>query len=451
MTVTTQAQPSAALEPLTQRRILLFWLPLAASWLLMGSEMPIVNAALARLPETERMIAAFGIVGSLSLTIESPVIMLLATSTALARSRQNYELLRRFTLHLMALTTLVHVLVGWTPLFDVIVSGWMHVPETIVEPVRLGMRLMVFWSAAIAWRRFNQGLMIRFGETRYVGQGTAIRLVGSAGVAIGLALSGRLPGIAVGTLGLSVGVLVEAAYAHLAARHIVAEHFGRRAVASADERLTYAQLVRFHTPLAASTLLFLLTQPLISAALARLPNPELGLAAWPVASGLLFITRSPVLALPEVIIALIESAGSRPALRQFSLRLGLACTLVVAVLAFTPLGHFYFATLIGVSGTLATLAQAGLQVGVLLPMVMAWQSWFRGTLTAARATPAITLAMATNVVTMATVLGLGVWLKLPGVVLAAIALLIATSAETLTLGMAAWRRASRQPAAAAAD
>src|SRR3972149_2500581 len=102
---------------LSQRRILLTWLPLAASWLLMALESPYISAALARLTEAERMIAAFGLAMSLSITIESPVISLLATSTALARSRQNYLMLRRFTLHLMLGTTLLQSLLGWTPLF----------------------------------------------------------------------------------------------------------------------------------------------------------------------------------------------------------------------------------------------------------------------------------------------------------------------------------------------
>ena len=211
---------------LTQRRILLFWLPLAASWLLMGLEMPFVNATLARLSQAERMIAAFGIVGSLSITIESPVIMLLATATALARTRQNYAMIRRFVIHLMLGATVLHVLLSWTPLFDVVVRSWMGVPQAIVEPVRLGMRIMLFWSAAIAWRRFKQGVMIRYGQTRYVGQGTMVRLFASAGTALALGLSGRLPGVAVGAFALSAGVMAEAVYAHWAARRLIAEKFG---------------------------------------------------------------------------------------------------------------------------------------------------------------------------------------------------------------------------------
>jgi len=428
--------------PLTQRRILLFWLPLAASWLLMGTEMPFVNAALARLPEAERMIAAFGIVGSLSITIESPIIMLLATSTALARSRQNYLMLRRFTQHLMLLTTAVHFLVAWTPLFDVVVRGWMGAPEAIIEPVRLGMRLMVLWSAAIAWRRFRQGLMIRFGQTRFVGQGTVLRLTFSAGLATVLALSGRVPGIAVGTLALTAGVVVESLYAHLVTRRLVAERFGIATLRGDAADLSYGELVRFHTPLAASTLLFLLTQPLISAALARLPNPETVLAAWPVAAGLLFITRAPVLAVPEVIIALIDRPGGRAALRTFAQRAGLACLAALALLAYTPLGRFYFGIMIGVSPELVDRAMTGIQVGVLLPIVMAWQSWFRGELTAARATPAITLSMMANLATMGIVLAAGVAIRPPGVALAAVALTLSSLAETASLWLAA-RRVTR--------
>ena len=147
---------------LSQKRILLTWLPLAASWLLMALEGPYINAALARLPDAVRMIAASGLAISLSITIESPVISLLATTTALARSRQNYLQLKRYTQHLMLATTLLQFLLAWTLLFDIVIKGWMGVPASLLASVQLGLKLMLFWSAAIAWRRFKQGLMIRY-------------------------------------------------------------------------------------------------------------------------------------------------------------------------------------------------------------------------------------------------------------------------------------------------
>lgn len=434
------------LAHLTQRRIFLFWLPLAASWIFMGFEMPFVNAILARLPDTVRMIAAFGVVGSVSITIESPVIMLLATSTALARSRQNYLRLRQFTWHLMALTTLIHILLAWTPLFDVVVRDWMGLPTSLIDLVQLGLRSMVVWSAAIAWRRFRQGIMIRYNQTASVGQGTLIRLTASAGTALVLATLTDIPGVAVGGLGLSVGVLSEAAFAHWASRKLVEEKFGTSAPATEASELSYGELVKFHTPLAASSLLFLLTQPMVSAALARLPNPETILAAWPVTSGLLFITRAPALALPEAIIALGDTPHSAKALREFCLKVGLICTGVLALIGFTPLGSLYFHTFIGVKDELALLAAAGAQTAVLLPVVMGAQSWLRGVLTANRQTGPTTLAMGINLLTMALVLGLGVVWRAPGVMLAAGALNLSIGAETLVLWWAARRSKATLPA-----
>jgi hypothetical protein len=67
---------------LTMNQVFTTWWPLAASWLLMGTELPAVSAVVARLPNPEINLAAYGgIVFPLSLIIEAPIIMLLAAST----------------------------------------------------------------------------------------------------------------------------------------------------------------------------------------------------------------------------------------------------------------------------------------------------------------------------------------------------------------------------------
>lgn len=274
-----------------------------------------------------------------------------------------------------------------------------------------------------------------------MGQGTGVRLLTSAGTVTALALWGRLPGVAIGTLALSAGVIVEAGYAHWAARKTVREKFGPDTPPPDRPDLSYRELVKFHSPLAATSLLFLLTLPLTGAALARVPDPETVLAAWPVVAGVLFFTRAPALALPEVIIALIDEGGSSGPLRKFSLRVGLASMGVLALISFTPLGRFYFQTLIGVNEGLATRAIPGGQIGLLLPFIVAGQSWFRGLLTANRATLPITLAMVVNLMTMVTALATGIALQAPGVPLAALALTLASGAETLLL----WAAARRLP------
>ena len=83
-------------ERLTYRRIFLFWIPLALTWLMMAFEQPILIAFIARLDEAKFNLAAFGIAGSFAMIIEAPIIMLMSASTALVTGRQSYKKLKKF-------------------------------------------------------------------------------------------------------------------------------------------------------------------------------------------------------------------------------------------------------------------------------------------------------------------------------------------------------------------
>lgn len=443
MTATVETLPASP-QNLTQKRIFHYWLPLAASWVLMSIEGPYLNGAMARLNEAERMIAAFGIAFAISLVIESPVISLLPTSTAQARSRQSYLTLRRFTIHLMIGTTVLHILFGFTPLFDLVVVNWMGIPETLIEPSRLGLQLMILWSGAIAWRRFMQGILIRHGQARFVGQGTIVRLVSATGTATALTLSGKLPGVAVAALSLEAGVLSEALFATFVARKTIAEKFGPDIPQPDIAPLSYQNLVKFHWPLAASNLIFLAARPLVSAALARGLYPEDDLAAWPVLSGLLFLTRAPAIALPEVVIALYDEQENDTPLRTFSARVGVGLVVFLGLISLTPLSNFYFGELIGLPPRLAEIAVTGARLSLLLPLIAAALSHLRGELTAANTTLPITLGMVAELVVMTAILAVGLFLQLPGIPVAVAAYTFGMGADTLTLYAAAQRKQKKE-------
>ena len=207
-----QKHPKPSLKVST---IFEIWWPLAGSWALMGLELPVVSAVMARLDDPEIHLAAYGgVVFPISLLIEAPVIMLLAASTALSKDWQAYRFLRNFMMVLASVLTLVHISIAFTPLYDLVVTGILGVPVQIVEPARMGLMLMTPWTAAIAVRRFQQGLLIRFGHTRVVGVGTALRLMANVTVlSLGL-FSQEVPGIVVGTAAVSFGVVVEALFIH---------------------------------------------------------------------------------------------------------------------------------------------------------------------------------------------------------------------------------------------
>ena len=82
--------------------------------------------------------------------------------------------------------------------------------------------------------------------------------------------------------------------------------------------LTFAAFLDFYIPLALTSLLNLLVQPIGSAAVSRMPRPIESLAAWSVVSGLIFMLRSPGIAFNEVVVALLDRPRSSASLWRFA-------------------------------------------------------------------------------------------------------------------------------------
>lgn len=425
-----------------QRDIFWFWLPLFASWLLMTAEGPIVSAAINRLPNEVIMLAAQGIVVSLSVTIESPIINLLATSTALVKDRASFLLMRRFTVHWMVLLTAVSVLIAFTPLFDLVVRTWLGTPEAVAEWVRPGLQIMILWSAAIAWRRFLQGVLIHFNQPRKMAWGTAVRLLTSGGTVIGLSILTDLPGVVSGTTALMAGVIAEALYATLAIRPLLHNELSETA-ASTEAALTYRDLLWFHLPLAGTAVMVLLVQPLITFSLARLDRPTQSLAAWPVIFQIMLMARAAALALPEAVIALSKGPDSFAPIRRFSLTLAAVVALAVTLFTFSPLARLYLFGVQDMTAEVGTLAQGSLIYFLPFPALTVVGMWLRGVLINGRQTTAVNVAMAVNMLVTVIVLAFGLAGQWPGLPTAAVALSLAVLAEIIYL---AWRTQQFSPA-----
>lgn len=383
------------------------WWPLAASWLLMAMELPALSAVMARLPDPEINLAAWGgVVFPISLIIEAPIIMLLAASTALSKDVGSYRWLRRFTLWAGAVLTLVHILIAFTPLFDLVVVTLIGAPQEILEAARLGLKLMTPWSFSIAFRRFNQGALIRFGHSRAVSVGTAIRLLADGMVLAAGLLIGSVPGIVVAGVAVSLGVISEAVFSWIRVRPVVRDELPDAPIV--EPPLQMRAFLDFYIPLAMTSLLTLLILPMGSAALSRMPLALSSLAVWPVVSGFIFMLRSMGMAYNEVVVALLDEPGAVASLRRFALILAGATTTLLVLLAATPLSSWWFETVSGLSPDLAELARNSVWFALLLPAFNVYQSWFQGILLHVRKTRGITEAIAISLGVSLIVLFVGV-------------------------------------------
>jgi hypothetical protein len=422
-------------RPLTYGRIFKFWAPLAGTWLMMAIEAPFLGAIIARLPGPTENLAAWGISVAFALIIEAPVIMLLSAATALVRDKTSYLALRRFTYILNVVLTGVMVLVLVPPVFRFLTGTLLNLPADVAELVYGAMTLLLPWPAAIGYRRFLQGTLVRHDMTRRVAYGTVVRMVSMALAAgIGVRVLG-LSGAQVGALALSTGVVAEAVASRLMAAGIVAELLAGRRRTEQPQHLTLAAIAAFYFPLATMSILAMAIHPMLTFFVGRSRLALESLAILPVVHGLVFMFRALGLSYQEVTIALIgDRAVNYERIRNFAAVLGVSVSAVLSLIVFTPLAGAWFQTVAGLPPELAELALAPARIAAILPALTVLMSFQRSLLVSSRLTRPLTGATALEITAVAAILSVAIFrFDVMGAVAATLAVVLGRIAANLYL------------------
>ena len=453
-------------------RLARFYGPLAASDLLMAASEMAVSAGIARLAAPDLSLAAYGAVIATCLLIESPVIMLLHAGNALATHPQALRRLQRFTLLLAGGLTGLHAALAFTPLFDLYFGRMLGLDPSVLALVRPAFALMLPWTAAIAWRRVHQGLLIRHGHTLVASRGTVIRLTTLAAVMTLAGVVARQPGAVAGCAGLAAAVTAECAYVYVYARRWLARSGWRQPAAHAatsagrpgarataveprneaarrlapdgQEPLSWRGLLAFYLPLALTSVTTFAARPVLTGLLARSADAALALAAWPVVWGTVLLFLLPMRTVEQVAIAHGQK-GAQRLVRAFALRIGLAGAAALALLAATPLAGAYLTAVVAVGGGVGEAARLGLLAMIPVPLVVALASCEAGHLVRARRTLFIHGSALANV----GVLCGTAWLvsnlapHWPGTRMAAVALIAAYLAEWAVVAAGSLRGTKR--------
>lgn len=410
-------------EKLTYRRIFLFWSPLALTWLMMAFEQPILIAFIARLSEAKYNLAAFGIAGSFAMIVEAPIIMLMSASTALVKGRHSYNKLKRFTDILNASITGIQLIILIPPVFNFIVQDLMGVPAEVAHLAHIALVIFLPWAAAIGYRRFYQGILIRNNLTQRVTYGTMVRLTVIVATGLLLYLAG-VNGAYVGAGAMSLAVVCEAVATRVMTDSTLKSLLTREDHENVNLRLR--KIARFYFPLALTSILSLGVHPFVTFFLGRSYMAVESLAVLPVVTSLVFVFRSAGLSFQEVNIALIgKDRQNYGRLKKFATGLGIAVTVMISVLAFTPLAEFWFTRVSGLSSDLAGMSYLPLKIMILLPALTVLLNFQRSLLIVNGTTTPISVATATELVGIIVVLLVCVvFLRMPGVIAASLAYVI---------------------------
>jgi len=384
-------------ESLSHKKILKFWIPLSATWLMMSVEGPFLTALIARMSNPEYNLAAYGVAFAFALIVESPVIMMMSASVALVRNEYSFYKLRNFVYSVNLLITLFIIILIISPIFYFLTIELMNLPPEVAVLTHKAVILLIPWPAAIGYRRFYQGIMISGNATRRVAYGTIIRMSSMFFVAVMLISFLKLDGVVVGASALSAGVVMEALASRIMANKFV-KNVKLNLANDSSTNLSYKEIVKFYYPLALTSFISLGVQPIVIFSMGQSNRALDSLAVLPVLNSLVFFFRSFGLSFQEVGVALMGENKNYYKLRNFAFVLGIAVVTGLGLISFTPLSDIWFQKVSGLSSQLSEFSKFPLMLYTIFPATTVFISFQRAILVFYRKTNPITYATIIEVV-----------------------------------------------------
>ncbi len=408
------AQPdsvSATPSPLTVRAIARFHLPLVANAWLVTAAGPLLDAALGRAADPHRQLAAFWLAFGVLMFAESACLVLpQVTAATLARGRT----LAPVALAAGALAALASVLVlaiARTPLGTPVFATLLAAPGPAAALARDALAPMALVPPLVALRGVAAGASVRARRTGALALATLVRVLALATLVVAVVASHLRVDAIVAAWAMVFATAAEAAVVTLAAiasrdradaARATEPHAGGHADAAGEEargadapadaarapaRATpgplasaLGALARLALPLAAASLVWNATRPLVGALAGRLAEPELAQAAFGVVLPLLMTSCAPLWALLDAAIVLPGSDADVRRLARYGAGAALAFAAAIALVAATPLSALVLERGLALSPSLAHVVAPALVLLALEPFALAARALAQGLL-----------------------------------------------------------------------
>ncbi len=425
--------------------ILKFWAPLAMMWVAMSLEMPVINSIVARMGEPKENLAIFGVVFSMSLIIEGPIIQMLSAATALFSGYGNYRRMSAFLLASLVILTSIHLFCSMPQVFSFIARNLLRLDEDFIHSARITFLLMLPWTPSIGYRRMWQGVLIRAGRTYAVTAIMVLRIAATFAVLFAGFFFTDFKGCYIAALSLSIGVIAGAVSAGIFASPTIAA--AKKSEEYEPPVISWKNLIVFYTPLALTSFVTMANRPVISAGISRGLFPLESLAAWPVIISFVFLFQSFPLSFQEAAIALIGSKKTNRLLFRSIIAIGAASLLIYLAAVLTPFGRVIFLSVLsGLPEELISISIIPLLLMTLVSFASPAIAWLRAVNIRKGTTGNVAFAVAINLFfVFLTITAINSLFSLPGIMTAAISYTAAVCAEALFLAMRTKEDNTAQP------
>jgi progressive ankylosis protein len=448
------------------------FLPLSLSDVTMACGDPAVTVTLAYLPEAQVNLASVGVAKSLAILFESPIIMILHASNALASNANSRLALWRFTLLSGGILSGLLYLLALPPVFNLVGLQWLAIPGNIAASVQSIILIMGGWAFVIAWRRYFQGLLIYHGHAAALAKASLVRL-GVLGITLAIGFSLKSSGGLLAGSAMMIGVISEGILITVFAYRLGAViKFPNQATNPNYRELTEAsdvdvpsdqnhqspnhksqnikpqnikQVWRFYYPLANSMLVVWGGRALLLSILGRGNDATMAIASWSAAWGLVLVIANSTRMVQQIIIKYqTRLAFSR--LFLFALSIGLTCSLILLLMVVTPISDQVIGSFIGNDLALVAQIKPVILICAIIPMLTALQNAGQGFLVGQGKTNRVNLATWLGTFVLLAVTFLSIQNHLPGATAAAVAMVAAMVTELVCLwGQLYWQHSNPSP------
>jgi progressive ankylosis protein len=411
------------------RQLIQLWqqfIPLSLSDVSMALGDPLTTTTLAHLPDARNNLAAVGVAKAIAIFCESPIIMLLHASNALAPTQASRRALWQFALIasgamslLLALTTLPFV-------FNIIGEGWLGVAPSLSGTIRSTLTIVILWPFAIGWRRYFQGLLIHSGQSNAVAQAGIMRLVVVGGILAGGFML-KANGAVVAGMSLVWGVIAEAVAVTYLARKLGATKLPE--IRSSPELpQDLAGVWKFYAPLGGTMMLGWGARAALVGIVARSTDGSIALAAWPAAWGLVLVIANSTRMVQQIIIRNRKLIPDR-VLITFAISVGVVCSLILLAVSGTPISEVAISYFIGSDIELIARVRPVLLICVMMPLLVSLQNALQGFLVSDGRTWGVNQAAWIGAIVMLGMAYLAAQLGQNGAIAAAIGMMLGNTIE----------------------
>lgn len=414
-------------------KLIKVWLPSSFSMAFLNIEIPVITAIVSQGNEGNSL-AIFGIALSIIVAVNGAVIPFTPAVISLGNSQKNLKKIKQYAAVLCLMVASLFLLLFFSPFNTYVFRSFLNLEqETIpfLQSALLGFFPAVFF---VAWRRYQQGILIKQKNTKPIFYATLLRIVFSVITALVLDSLTSANIAVIGTVSLTVGAFIEALMLFLYLKTISKELVLKEEWDLKTKPINLKSFSRFYGPLTVSTFIPLSYGFIITLGITHAIDRTFALEGWPVLLSLVSLLISPSAEVENVVIPFWKEKENYKPIFQFCALIGGFLSAFLFTILFFPFTfNLYFKKIMGLEEQMVIFIGGNtLFVLFLAPLFFVFKGASRGYLIHIKKTALVQYATFASFLAIIFSILIGNHLGVSGLVIAAFAYSFSIFIELIT-------------------